>query len=199
MHVAEIPSLYIWVLKKFHGFPVSRCRIGILCIDYRALVTRGWQCWQKEEVKKVFSICTCTKDNSPNNSYPSFIGSIIFSLAFGLRSVSMRAKALFLTCWSKSFQLRGVRDLWFFSSWKQTLFLYLSLPGLYTLFCDPCHVKREDYGYRNAAFLLALGAFLNTCNQAAKPSVTKCVIWYAAWLCCSWKVCRDHSVLDGHI
>lgn len=113
MHVAEIPSLYIWVLKKFHGFPVSRCRIEILCIDYRALIALGWQCWQKEEVKKVLSICTCTKDNSPN-SYPSFIGSIIFSLAFGLQSVSMRANALFLTCWSKSFQLRGVRDLCFF-------------------------------------------------------------------------------------
>lgn len=150
MHVAEIASLYIWVLKKFHGFPVSRCRIEILCIDYRALVTLGSQCWHKEEVERFFPFLLAL-------SYPSFIGSINFSLAFGLQSVSMRANSLFSICRSKSFQLRGVRDLWgFYHANRPCSSVSVSLAGLCALFCVPFHLKTKDYGYRNALFLLAL-------------------------------------------
>lgn len=186
VHVAEIASLYIWVLKKFHGFPASRGRIEILCIDYRALVTLGSQCWQKEEVEKFFPFLLPLR-------YPPFI-------AFGLQSVSLRANSLFSTCRSQSSQLRGARDLWgFFHASKPCSSVSVSLSGWYTLYSIPSEKKGWIMVTGMLCSCLHFGVFFSTCNQAAKPSVTKCVIWYAGWLFCSWKVCWDHNVLRGHI
>lgn len=134
VHVAEIASLYIWVLKKFHGFPVSRCRIEILCIDYRAFVTLGSQCWHKEEVEKFLPFLLAL-------SYPPFI-----------------ALAWLLVCkvsaWEQTacFQHAGVshlsweeQEIYVFFPCKQTLFLCLSLPGW--LVCPLlCSIPSEKKG-----------------------------------------------------
>lgn len=136
----------------------------------------------KRRLEKFFSICTCTKHNSPNNSYPSFIGSIIFSLAFGLQNVDMSADGLFSTCRSKSFQLRGVRDLWgFFHESRPCFSISVSLAGLYVLFCVPFHLKKTRIMVTGMlCSCMCFGAFFNTCNQVAKPNDKVCHL--ISWL-----------------